>query len=265
MRLLHTRTLQFREFQTDTPPYAILSHTWEDEEVTYHDILHLSIAKRKSGFRKVIKACLHARKYKFDWIWIDSCCINKESSAELSEAINSMYQYYADAQVCYAYLCDVSSTEDPDPRDTGSSFKRCRWFRRGWTLQELLAPSYVVFLDRDWMEVGTKWSLRDAISAITSIPSGVLENGDIEKYSIAQRMSWAALRETTRPEDQAYCLMGIFGVSMPPIYGEGGPKAFMRLQQEIIKEFDDRSIFAWVAPPGETEPRGLLARFAFRV
>ncbi|THU95454.1 HET-domain-containing protein, partial [Dendrothele bispora CBS 962.96] len=265
MRLLHTRTLQLHEFQTDIPPYAILSHTWEKEEVTFRDIIHLHIAKRKAGYRKVKKACVHARRYNFDWIWIDSCCINKDSSAELSEAINSMYQYYQDAGICYAYLCDVSSKEDP--RDTKSTFKGCRWFKRGWTLQELLAPSYVVFLDKDWVEIGTKWSLGDAISAVTSIPSRVLKDGDIEKFSIAQRMSWAALRETTRPEDQAYCLMGIFGVSMSPIYGEGGPKAFMRLQQEIIKISDDRSIFAWIAAPGETEQRGLLARtpFEFRM
>ncbi|KAK7455253.1 hypothetical protein VKT23_011125 [Stygiomarasmius scandens] len=259
MRLLNTRILQLTEFSdADTPSYAILSHTWERDEIMYQDIEQLDIAKRKAGWRKVERACAHARKHYFEWIWIDSCCINKESSAELSEAINSMYQYYLDAEVCYVYLSDVFGVEDP--RDAGSTFRRSRWFKRGWTLQELLAPPYAVFLNRGWREIGTKWSLRDTISAITSIPSCVLEGGDIEKFSIAQRMSWAALRKTTRSEDQAYCLMGIFGVSMPPLYGEGGTKAFMRLQQEIIKISDDRSIFAWTAPTGEAEPRGLLAR-----
>ncbi|KAK7462446.1 hypothetical protein VKT23_008045 [Stygiomarasmius scandens] len=258
MRLLNTKTFRVESFYADTPKYAILSHTWDKEEVNFQDMQNLWLAKRKTGWRKIKKACAHALKYDFEWIWIDSCCINKESSAELSEALNSMYQYYEEAEVCYAYLSDASSKEDP--RDINSVFKRCRWFKRGWTLQELLAPAYVVFFDRDWVEIGTRWSLRDVISAITSIPTHVFEDGDLTRYSIAQRMSWAALRRTTRPEDQAYCLMGIFGVSMPPIYGEGGAKAFMRLQQEIIKISDDRSIFAWTSPKDEREPRGLLAR-----
>ncbi|KAK7462475.1 hypothetical protein VKT23_008077 [Stygiomarasmius scandens] len=261
MRLLHTKTLQTKEFYSDKPPYAILSHTWEKEEVTYQDMLNLETAKTKNGYRKVQKACEYARKYDFEWVWIDSCCINKESSAELSEAINSMYQYYEGSHVCIAYLSDVSSREDP--RDLRSCFRDSKWFKRGWTLQELLAPSYVVLLDEDWTEVGTRWSLRDVISVITSIPVRVFEGDDIHDFSIAQRMSWAAFRETTRPEDMAYCLMGIFGVNMPPIYGEGGDKAFMRLQQEIIRISDDRSIFAWVASVGDDESRGLFARSAF--
>ncbi|KAF5357286.1 hypothetical protein D9758_005960 [Tetrapyrgos nigripes] len=168
--------------------------------------------------------------------------------------------------VCYVYLRDVSIKFHP--RNPKSTFKDSRWFKRGWTLQELLAPRNVVFLDKDWVRIGTRWTLRDVASAITSIPVEVFEGRDINAYSVAQRMSWAALRETTRPEDQAYSLMGIFGVSMPPIYGEGGAKAFMRLQQEIIKISDDRSIFAWVAASSEhNEYRGLLARspYEFRM
>ncbi|KAK7462391.1 hypothetical protein VKT23_007990 [Stygiomarasmius scandens] len=270
MRLLNTKTFHLAEFYTDIPTYAILSHTWEKEEVTFQDIQNLDIAKRKVGWQKINNACTYARRYHFEWIWIDTCCIDKCSSAELSEAINSMYQYYEDSQVCYAYLCDVSSEEDP--RDANAGFRKSKWFERGWTLQELIAPRYVVILDKEWKEVGTRWSLRDAISAITSIPIKVLEDGDTEGYSIAQKMSWAAWRKTTRPEDMAYCLMGLFGVNMPPIYGEGGSKAFMRLQQEIIKYSDDRSIFAWIAEcPSQynhnKESRGLLARspYEFRV
>ncbi|KAF5340120.1 hypothetical protein D9758_013178 [Tetrapyrgos nigripes] len=268
MRLLNTRTLRTAEFYAEIPPYAILSHTWGKEEVTFQDIQNLEAAKQKAGYAKIEKACAHALNYNFSWIWIDSCCINKESSAELSEAINSMYQYYEDSEVCYAYLCDASAGEDP--RDIKSTFKDCKWFKRGWTLQELLAPRYLVFLDKDWIEIGTKWSLRDVVSVITAIPVPVLVDGDknIDKYSIAQRMSWAAYRKTTRPEDRAYCLMGVFGVNMPPIYGEGGKKAFVRLQQEIIKISDDRSIFAWLASPEDSdEARGLLARspYEFRM
>ncbi|KAF5340104.1 hypothetical protein D9758_013156 [Tetrapyrgos nigripes] len=259
MRLLNTETLILGEFYTNIPPYAILSHTWEKEEITFQDIQNLEAAKRKAGYAKIENACQRARQYDFEWIWIDSCCINKESSAELSEAINSMYQYYADAVVCYVYLSGVSA--EYHPRDLKSSFSKSRWFTRGWTLQELLAPKYVVFLDEKWVKIGTRWTLRDVVSAITSIPVEVFEGRDVEGYSVAQRMSWAALRKTTRPEDEAYCLMGIFGVSMPPIYGEGGEKAFMRLQQEIIKISDDRSIFAWVASESShNNERGLLAR-----
>ncbi|THU95434.1 HET-domain-containing protein [Dendrothele bispora CBS 962.96] len=246
MRLLNTKTFLLQEFYTDVPPYAILSHTWGKREVTFQDMQNTDAIKTRedlqAGWSKVKKACEHAHNYSFEWIWIDSCCINKESSAELSEALNSMYQYYEDAEVCYVYLSDVSGKEDP--RDPSSTFRVSRWFKRGWTLQELLAPSHVVFLDKNWADLGTRQSLRDAISAITLVPVEVFEGKDIAEFSIAQRMSWAAFRETTRPEDQAYSLMGIFGVNMPPIYGEGGPKAFMRLQQEIIKISDDRSIFA---------------------
>ncbi|KAK7433854.1 hypothetical protein VKT23_020523 [Stygiomarasmius scandens] len=263
MRLLNTKTFRVQGFYANIPPYAVLSHTWDKEEVIFQDIQNLDIAKEKFGWSKVEGACAYARRHEFEWIWIDSCCINKESSAELSEAINSMYQYYSEAEICYVYLPDVQREESPpDPK---SAFGRSRWFTRGWTLQELIAPAYVLFFDTDWMEIGTKWSLRDTISAIiTTIPRNVFENGDIDKYSVAQKMSWAAWRQTTRPEDQAYCLLGIFDISMSPIYGEGGAKAFMRLQQEIIKTSDDRSIFAWISDPEflglSLSPRGLFAR-----
>ncbi|KAK7468938.1 hypothetical protein VKT23_003433 [Stygiomarasmius scandens] len=257
MRLLNatiTTKLVIKEFLTDIPPYAILSHTWGDGEVTFQDVQHDPTTL--PGFLKVRGACEHARNYNFEWIWIDTCCIDKTSSAELSEAINSMYRYYEASEVCYVYLPDVSSTDDL------TEFGRSRWFTRGWTLQELLAPSHVVFLNQNWVEIGTRWSLSATIFSITSIPIDVFEEGySPGRFSIAQRMSWAASRETTRPEDAAYCLMGIFGVSMPPIYGEGSERAFMRLQQEIIKISDDRSIFAWTAPQEEKRfSRGMLAR-----
>ncbi|KAK7446260.1 hypothetical protein VKT23_014465 [Stygiomarasmius scandens] len=259
MRLLNTETYEVKEFYVNIPLYAILSHTWGDIEITFQDIQSLNIAKTKAGWSKVKNACDHARKHTFDWIWIDSCCIDKTSSAELSEALNSMYQYYTDAEVCYVYLCDVSSKENL--RDRKSSFCSSKWFTRGWTLQELIAPMYAVFLDKNWNEIGTRWSLRDAISAVTTIPVEIFEGQDIDEFSVAQKMSWAAYRETTRPEDQAYCLMGIFNVNMPSIYGEGAVKAFIRLQQEIIKISDDRSIFAWISEGNcESVVRGLFAR-----
>ncbi|THU99761.1 HET-domain-containing protein [Dendrothele bispora CBS 962.96] len=261
MRLLNTHTYQVEEFLTNIPYYAILSHTWGEGEVTFQDIQNLDVAKAKTGWSKVENACADVRKYKFDWIWIDTCCIDKSSSAELSEVLNSMYKYYAEARVCIAYLNDL---------ERGSSgatelLKRCKWFTRGWTLQELIAPCYMIFLDKDWQRVGSRFTLRHFISEVTSIPVYLFEGHacdnekrQLEDYSIAQKMSWAASRETTRPEDMAYCLMGIFGVNMSPIYGEGGSKAFMRLQQEIIKYSDDRSIFAWVATEDYEQDRGLF-------
>ncbi|KAF5373006.1 hypothetical protein D9758_001438 [Tetrapyrgos nigripes] len=272
MRLLNTKDFTVRQFFTDIPCYAILSHTWEQDEVSFQDIQNVDVARSKAGWRKVENACARARRYHFNWIWIDSCCINKESSAELSEALNSMYQYYEDAAMCYVYLSDVSGEYHPGTEE--SNFRDSRWFRRGWTLQELLAPEYVVFLDKDWERIGTRWSLREVVSVATGIPVDVFKGRIIDEYSVAQRMSWAAFRETTRPEDQAYCLLGVFGVSMSPIYGEGGVKAFMRLQQEIIRISDDRSIFAWVAASAsdsasarKAETRGLLARspYEFRM
>lgn len=187
----------------------------------------------------------------------DTVCIDKSSSAELSEAINSMYRWYQNAQICYAYLADVTVAEKP--RGGGSAFERSRWFTRGWTLQELIAPSNLVFYSSDWRRIGTKSELRDIISEITGINVGVLGGTDPDHFSIAQRMSWASKRKTTRVEDIAYCLLGIFGVNMTLLYGEG-ERSFVRLQEEIMKASDDHSLFAWAM--GNTDPetgQGLLA------
>ncbi|THU95586.1 HET-domain-containing protein [Dendrothele bispora CBS 962.96] len=255
MRLLNTETFKVEEFITDIPTYAILSHTWEKDEVTLQDIQDLNVARQKAGWSKVWNACQYVRRYKFQWIWIDTCCIDKSSSAELSEALNSMYKYYEDGRVCIAYLSDTLMEEKAMDLE---KLKESRWFTRGWTLQELIAPHFMVFLDQDWKMIGTRFSMQDTISEVTSIPVKVFEQKELDGYSIAQKMSWAASRRTTREEDMAYCLMGLFGVSMPPIYGEGAAKAFMRLQQEIIKYSDDRSIFAWVASQ-DLRDRGLFA------
>jgi ankyrin repeat protein len=237
MRLLHTRKLKLEEFGgQEIPPYAILSHTWGKNEVSFQDIEGGVI--EKEGYGKVRKTCDVAAHHGFEYVWIDTCCIDKTSSAELSEAINSMYRWYQECGVCYTYLADVPSNA------TGPEFSKSRWFTRGWTLQELIAPSIVIFLNQNWQEIGTKSKLRLTISKITGIPDNILSGHHLERASIAQRMSWASKRETTRVEDLAYCLMGIFGVNMPMLYGEG-EKAFIRLQEEIMKVSDDYSLFAW--------------------
>ncbi|GAB1317176.1 hypothetical protein MFIFM68171_07386 [Madurella fahalii] len=247
MRLLETVTLRLVEFGGgDIPPYAILSHTWGEEEVTFQ---HISGSDDvvSLGYEKIKKTCAVAAENGFEYVWIDTCCIDKASSAELSEAINSMYHWYHEADVCYAYLADVSSIDD---------FPQGRWFRRGWTLQELIAPLDVVFLDHQWREIGTKSSLRQQVSEITGIPVRFLLGGDLDEASVAQRMSWASKRETTRVEDLAYCLMGIFNIHMPLLYGEG-ERSFIRLQEEIMRFADDYSLFAWKSL--ESRGGGLLA------
>jgi hypothetical protein len=172
-----------------------------------------------------------------------SCCIRKTSSAELSEAINSMYRWYKNSEICYAYLADVP--DDDNVHEEDSEFSKSRWYTRGWTLQELLAPIQVDFYSAGWQYLGTKDQMASTISRIAGISVTALTNADmIFTYSVAQRMSWASQRETTRLEDTAYCLMGLFDVNMPLLYGEG-EKAFNRLQEEIMKISSDHSLFAW--------------------
>ncbi|KAM0745279.1 hypothetical protein ACQRIT_000663 [Beauveria bassiana] len=227
--------------------YAATEYKWGNEEVTLQDLESGQVAE-KVGFEKVLRFCYRAKHDGFPYAWIDTCCIDKASSAELSEAINSMYQWYFDADRCYAYLADVPSLK--------ATFQESEWFERGFTLQELLAPAEVYFLDDQWNDIGTKASLRNAVSLRTGIPSDILSGiADIDTASIAQRMSWAASRKTSRLENRAYCLMGIFGVNMPLIYVEG-ERAFTRLQEETMKISDDQSIFAWESSDTRT---GLLA------
>ncbi|KAI0531664.1 heterokaryon incompatibility protein-domain-containing protein [Xylaria digitata] len=233
-------------------PYAILSHTWGKEEVSFQDMGDLGHATRKTGFEKIRRSCALAASEGHKYIWIDTCCIDNTSSAELSEAINSMFQWYQNATVCYVYLIDVSFTpesgEATDWKDTQNfdegEFARSRWFTRGWTLQELIAPKHVVFYSKDWQYLGRKNTLTRLLSSITGVDLFILLGGNPRLVSVARRMHWASHRDTTRVEDEAYCLLGLFGVNMPLLYGEG-QKAFNRLQVEILKLTDDQSIFAW--------------------
>ena len=241
-------TLQLEEFMDShhAPPYAILSHTWEEGEVTFQDFASPDVAKLKRGFGKIERTCKLAEANGIGYAWVDTCCIDKTSSAELTEAINSMFQWYARSQVCYAWLADLKAGEPIRVKD----FASCRWFKRGWTLQELIAPGRVEFYDEAWTFRGTKAELGDELESATGIDGHVLRAGTIGVLSaipLARRMSWASDRVTTRREDAAYCLLGIFGVNMPLLYGEG-EKAFIRLQEEIIKQSNDLSLFAWTLP-----------------
>ena len=325
MRLINTVSLKPEEFfETNIPKYVILSHTWAEGEISYKDFVknrNLDAA----GWTKIRNCCKFAYNRGHNYVWIDTCCIDKRSSAELSEAINSMYRWYQDAEECYAYLSDVSygeglKREDEKGREDAREAKReyereyetyaeseydryneeedksedenendveippdhefedaneelidvngeeshrlrehvkrafcaSKWFTRGWTLQELLAPDHVYFVDRSWVKVlGDKKALSTLIAKITRIDEYVLtedfwsRNRWRQSCSVAKRMSWASRRVCTRGEDVAYSLMGIFKVNMPLLYGEGKAVAFRRLQLEIMKTSTDESIFAW--------------------
>lgn len=258
MRLIHTPTLQLREFVTEIPDYVILSHTWGDEEVSFDDF-NQPHAQNLAGFEKVRQCCAQAVQDGFEYAWIDTCCIDKRSSAELSEAINSMWKWYWRASICYAFLSDVSQSATPNREELMQSFKNSRWFTRGWTLQELLAPAVVEFYDSNWTILGTKSSLLDIISDITRIDRLALSSrSKIRLASVAQKLSWAAKRVTSREEDIAYCLLGLLNVNMPLLYGEG-KRAFYRLQLELIKASNEHTLFAWETYAPGTQSLGLLA------
>ncbi|KAH7082172.1 heterokaryon incompatibility protein-domain-containing protein [Paraphoma chrysanthemicola] len=261
MRLLQFQTtgdLSLVEFLGDkVPPYAILSHTWghSEEEVSYHDVVS-GTWKDKPNSRKISFCGWQAARDGLNHFWIDTCCIDKSSSADLSEAINSMFSWYQGAAVCYAFLSDVHH----DRRSI--ALEGSKWFTRGWTLQELLAPKKIVFYSSGWKAIGSKDELKARLHSITKIPTEALEGKPLNHFSIAQRMSWASNRETTRKEDIAYSLMGIFDVNMPLLYGEK-EKAFLRLQDHILKDSGDQSLFAWTDPSrghNGVDMTGLLAR-----
>ncbi|USW57447.1 Putative heterokaryon incompatibility [Septoria linicola] len=257
MRLIQATTLEFVEcFEPDIPAYAILSHRWGPDEVSFQDY-HTVASTGGSRFRKIRSLCDQAIADQIDHVWIDTCCIDKTNSAELSEAINSMFRWYMDSAICYAFLADYNSSSD---------VAECDLFTRGWTLQELVAPNDVHFFDNGMNQVGTRNSRRLEIETATGIPPqfmgytvrGLEKVPNVWSASVAQRMCWASQRIVTKREDTAYCLLGVFDVNIPLLYGEGERKAFLRLQHAIIAQSDDESLFAWTTNTHEI--RGMLAR-----
>ncbi|KAI0329514.1 HET-domain-containing protein [Cubamyces sp. BRFM 1775] len=256
---LTTDRAELKWFARLPDKYAILSHVWQKgpgpPEQSYQEVQQINFECARTGRNprdcvsaKIKACCVFAETHGFKLVWIDTCCINQMSSAELSEAINSMFAWYAKATVCYAFLDDVCDCEAP--ASPGSSFRRSEWFKRGWTLQELIAPRDVIFLTHAWTPIASKLSIAPTLQEITRIDTEVLLcKTPLEKVSVARRMSWAAGRVTTREEDEAYCLMGIFGVHLPTIYGEGR-EAFIRLQEEIMRRIPDATMFVW-GPRGD--------------
>ncbi|KAL4070111.1 heterokaryon incompatibility protein-domain-containing protein [Scleroderma yunnanense] len=250
------KVLEFRD--DEATDYAILSHRWIDQEVHYDEITEFAKMERdeqdeirhRDGYQKILASCEQAKRDGYEWLWADTCCIDKRSSAELSEAINSMYRWYQNSKVCYAYLHDVPGASFPTQSDN-EKYRESNgwpeWFSRGWTLQEMIAPGNVQFFNQNWQSIGDKRSLAHTLTKITRVPWHILTGGlSPDRPCVAQIMSWAADRKTTRVEDRAYSLLGLLDVNMPMLYGEG-KKAFQRLQLEIIRVSDDQSIFAWGA------------------
>lgn len=268
MRLLNVRTFELEEYYGPLPlPYAILSHVWGDEEVLYQhmkgkrsSINDLPLEVRPmTGFRKIELACQQALDDGYCYIWIDTCCIDKSSSAELSEAINSMYAWYRDAAICYAYLEDVPPygktvpiledsellTQEEEEHLLQLPFSKSNWFKRGWTLQELIAPKEVTFYDNAFDMIGSRRQMAYLVEQITGIDETLLVGDQgLNTFCVARKMSWAAGRVTTRSEDRAYSLFGLFDINMPLLYGEG-EEAFRRLQVHILESSTDESLFAW--------------------
>ena len=271
MWLVNCNTLKLENFiGSNIPAYAILSHTWEEDEVSFQELDGLCpgsplptflrqdiYESTPKGYHKIYETCRLALERGLQYAWIDTCCINKESSAELTESINSMFKWYQNAVECYAFLSDLPSAEASDEKARGLG--SCRWFTRGWTLQELIAPKEVRFYNNTWTYAGNREEWSSKISCITNINEEALLGVPPEAFSVATRMSWASRRETTRIEDLSYSLFGLFQVNMPLIYGEG-PNAFLRLQEEIIKRSNDLTILAWNHDPNRRPWEGVLAQ-----
>jgi len=248
-RVLIMRLLQVDEngefsltkvYVNDTPPYAILSHTWGDdeEEVTFKDLKKGS-GKKKSGYKKIQFCGAQASRDGLQYFWVDTCCINKSDLTELSGAINSMYRWYKKAAKCYVYLSDVSVI-GLDPIDESlqlwePAFRNSRWFTRGWTLQELIAPPSVEFFCSHGRRLGDKKGLEQQLVEITRIPASALRGTPLSEFRVNERMSWAESRTTHRAEDKAYSLLGIFGIYMSPRYGEGWGKESIRMLKKIAE------------------------------
>lgn len=249
MRLLrHTSEDDFElvAFTNNIPPYAILSHTWTNDEVSYNE-LAAGTGKNKAGYDKIRFCGERAAHDGLQYFWIDTCCIDKSTSDEISTAINSMFRWYQRASKCYVYLVDVQVSEEVTDAQLfqiawEDAFRRSRWFTRGWTLQELLAPASVEFFSKEGKRLGSKISLEREVHEVTQIPVRALQGQRLSEFSVDERMSWNAKRRTTVEEDKAYCLLGIFGVFMPLIYGEGEEHAYTRLRRKLLKSSKEKEV-----------------------
>lgn len=241
----HDKVALTEDLDNNLPPYAILSHTWgaDGDEVTFDD-LTLQSYHSKPGYSKIRFCSNQAKKDNLENFWVDTCCINKKDQNEFSKSINSMFRWYRNAERCYVYLSDVSHYPDNNHRNGDSEpkrswkpdFRKSRWFTRGWTLQELIAPPSVEFFSREGERLGNKETLEQLIAEITGLPITALRGTPLSRFTLDERIKWSAKRNTKNAEDKVYCLFGIFNIYLPVFYGEG-EKALERLKEEF-----DRSI-----------------------
>ncbi|KAK8057980.1 HET-domain-containing protein [Apiospora phragmitis] len=265
MRFLNTTTFELEESSQANihdNGYAIFSHRWLAEgEVEFEDLKkHIDELRSSThslpGVSKIHDACVAARARGFKWLWMDTCCIDKKKSDEYATAINSMFNWYRNAKLCITFMADVKwrgSNAVSLGKEAFRSEKEnesSAWFRRGWTLQELMASSHMEFYDMDWKCMGTKKELATALSDVTGIDKRFLTGEqDLSEASIAMKMSWMFGRETGKPEDRAYSLLGLFNVKLHLAYGEGMATAFRRLQEVILASpLMEESLFAWKMP-----------------
>jgi hypothetical protein len=243
MRLLHqqpdgslslTKTLGPKE----VPPFAILSHTWslkEDDEVSYQDVIGNTVSTKK-GYQKLLFLMARAHSDGLEYAWLDTCCMNQDSEAERSETVRTMFQWYRKASKCYVYLSDLGPQYDTSPGASAASLKAildCRWFQRGWTVQELVAPSIVEFYSASGKYLGDKKDLRLLICLRTGIPESALQGRSMDTFTVDERLSWFDNRVTKREEDMVYASLGLFDAHMPILYGEGLANARLRLRREL--------------------------------
>lgn len=229
----------------DVPPYAILSHTWGEDEVIFTDMAKLDDWHQKAGYHKIKFCADQAKQQGIKFFWVDTCCIDKSDGIELQRAINSMFRWYRNAKRCFVYLADVSVPTSSIPQDGSMSwedaFRKSRWFTRGWTLQELIAPKAVDFYSKEGTWLGDKQSLEPILRHITGIPARALRGTPLSDFTVSERETWIHGRQTKYEEDMAYSLLGIFDVHMPLIYGEGQEKAQRRLREEVNKTIKGQS------------------------
>ncbi|KPM43048.1 hypothetical protein AK830_g3522 [Neonectria ditissima] len=276
MWLVNTVTFNLHQYDPTArnPPYATLSHSSQGQGPNFRDLCNsdswnLSAISHLPGIDTIFKACSKARTLGLGMLWADSVCVDRSSTADISEAVNSQFQICKNAQVCLVYLSDVNAHETPE--DAGEApdalgnipnparyIEHSEWIKGVWMLQELIGSKQLQFYDNRWNYIGSKKSLLPFFSSALRIDAAVLENSEcLPDFSIGRRMSWAAQLSASRPEDVAYSLLGIFGVSMTIIYGEGH-RAFHRLQEEILRDTNDATLFAWQST-GTQKYRGLLA------
>lgn len=236
--------------------YAILSHRWLlDGEATFQTVMENGLLGDSPGYEKLRKFCVAAEALGCRLAWADTCCINKTSSAELDEAIRSMFKWYRNSAVCIVLLAMATSVPAPGGLgiDKFDAIQNDPWFTRGWTLQELLAPAKIKLYSADWLPLSDfpndkeNTAIMHVVSDITGIDHHNLRYFSPGLLNVREKMVWAASRKTTRVEDVAYSLLGIFDISMPIAYGES-KRAFRRLMEAIVSDCREWQIFAWAGP-----------------